>query len=614
MEAIIREFLTLSSTVPEDLASRLGQIGFEVDEELVDNKIVSPPEETTPEEHLITNDNIVSKETLGRPSATAESNIDKPDSSIDKSGSSLDKQDSSLHKPDNSMDQPDSSVKMATSSIQYSDGLPEITIKEEHTETTNYPDQKAKTKTVPKVKSVVKKSQTKRTVVDTAYVSRSGRRCKRKTMHDESDHDDETSPLNKRTKTGHKTSTTTKLDVDYASLVKCETEPNLVNSDTEESDTTHRKRKPRKKRAVKSKPKCKTDQVQQDGSENDDVTFACTFRKCDVICSNEDDVLKHIEEKHADDKSRRCQKCKRMFVTPNAKRKHTKICIERLSKDGPFVCEICGKTDIPNVAKLKEHIRNHQKRIKQRERTQYMKANGITPERKPLEKLPCEVCGKLVSRLSMTHHLSTHTKPLPCDLCNETFSQRSVLKMHKLRVHHDESLAKFRCEHCGKLFMEMAKYQHHVNSVHNKQYNHKCETCGKAFPSNNLLQIHVKVTHREKSFRCHLCTSAYGMENLLTRHIKMAHLKQVTYPCSICKERFPTPPQLSAHKKSAHLDQLIVHRCLYCSSGFQKKSHYRRHLTSVHKVKTVILDNRELKLVVEEDYESVEVEVKTDNI
>ena len=532
LEAIIRECLRLLAVVPDDLLSRLEQVGFNV----------------------------------------TDSSIEKADSSIEK---------------------PISSIATASHSKQTT---PEA-VKDEPVEITKAACRKNKTKVLPKAQPVIKKQEPKMTVeksvVDGVYVSRSGRRCKRKIMHDESDPDEQT---RKKSKVVDKKSPTIELNTSDDNV---ETESDRGNSDTEEPATEYLRNKPRKKCAKKfHKSEVKTKQMQPAGSEKNDVTFPCTFRKCDVICSNEDDVLKHIEEKHAENKSRRCQKCKRMFVTPDLKRRHTKLCIERLSKVGPFVCEICGKTDIPDPAKLKEHIRNHQARSDEQER----KRSGMPPKYKTVsEKSPCEICGKLVLRRSMRLHLSTHTKPFMCELCEKPFSVQTLLQTHKIRVHQDESVAKYKCHHCGMLFINLTQCQCHVNAIHNKDYSNKCGTCGKAFPSDKLLQVHVKVVHAEKTFQCHLCSSAFGMKTQLNQHIRTVHIKQVTYPCSVCKERFPNMPEVYAHKKLAHADKLAPHQCQFCGNKFQKRNRYRRHLRNVHNAETVILDNREIKIVDEDE-------------
>ena len=561
MKTIIEEFLSLSSTIPDDLVSRLGLIGFEVDE--LDS--VTPAAESCTE-------------------SVKETKVFVPDISEAQGGTAtkvVSTEDG--HIQDGSLPQKDYKGKKRGRKKKIKNTLQKST---------------ANLKDVVDDKSSVDVTMATTSVKNTLYVSKFGRRCKRKVAYDERDEGVEEGPVCKQEKSIIKNSATG------------ETAPDNMGSGTETNrceaispDTF--KTEPTIEAAIDQCVKI------EDAADSGKDKHACSFRKCPAVFSSRCEVLEHIKEKHSEDKSRRCSKCKQMFITPDEKRKHTKICFQRLNKVGPFVCETCGKEDIPNVTKLRDHMWNHRRQVQLRERKRHMAESGIKEDPKPTEKLPCEICGKLIGRYGMRNHLFKHSKPMACDLCDAAFAKPNALKMHKLSQHNDESHAKFKCDECGRLFVEMNRCEAHINAVHRKEYNIKCDTCGKAFPSERLLNVHVKVTHAEKIFKCHSCSSAYGLRTQLNRHIKLVHLKQTMFYCRRCKQKFSKKSDMKAHEKAAHPGEFTF-RCVVCQKGFNDKNQYRRHLTNVHKLKTIIQDNREMRIVSE--LEPQEVEISCDYI
>ena len=91
----------------------------------------------------------------------------------------------------------------------------------------------------------------------------------------------------------------------------------------------------------------------------------------------------------------------------------------------PFICDICGKQK-PNFIKLKEHLWSHKK-------TQLKLESGTKSG--PVEKVSCEVCGKVVNKKTLHKHVKHHLKPLFCDQCTERFADQRSLNHHKLRKH-----------------------------------------------------------------------------------------------------------------------------------------------------------------------------------
>ena len=411
-------------------------------------------------------------------------------------------------------------------------------------------------KKTAKTKTYVDENDEDDSIKRTSYVSRSGRKCKRLKIGGE--RSQENVPR-------------------HVANVK-----NSDESQTEELESNDQVIKPETQQKTES------------------TNYSCSIKKCETVCSSAEELIKHVNEMHSDDKRWTCHNCKQMFATWTEKDKHAKVCYAKNSRVGPFVCELCGKEGIPDMTKLKDHLYQHRRRLRDKQKKQNMCLNGDSLGRPPQLRLPCDICGKQITREGMKNHVKTHIKPTVCELCGAGFATKMALRVHKIRVHEDISLAKYKCDHCGQLFVELSKCKIHVTEVHNTEYDIKCGVCHKAFPSQRYLQSHMKTTHADKPHKCHLCSAAFGLKALLTRHVKFVHLKNTTFYCSMCKIKFDSHTNLTAHKNTSHAGE-FKYCCLVCSKGFNRRYYYRNHLANCHNMETTILDNKDMRVTMAMD-------------
>ena len=80
-----------------------------------------------------------------------------------------------------------------------------------------------------------------------------------------------------------------------------------------------------------------------------------------------------------------------------------------------------------------------------------------------------------------------------CEICKNSFSRKSYLKLHVKAVH--DELQEHKCDICSKIFGRMAHLQFHEKTVHENIKAHKCVLCNKKFCSNKDLETHVKTVH-----------------------------------------------------------------------------------------------------------------------
>ncbi|CAH2308035.1 Myc-associated zinc finger, partial [Pelobates cultripes] len=164
-------------------------------------------------------------------------------------------------------------------------------------------------------------------------------------------------------------------------------------------------------------------------------------------------------------------------------------------------CEMCGKA-FRDVYHLNRHKLSHsdekpyschvcQQRFKRKDRMTYHVRSHDGTVHKPYI---CSHCGKGFSR---PDHLNSHVKqvhsterPFKCQTCEAAFATKDRLRAHMVR--HEEKVP---CHVCGKL-LSPAYITDHMK-VHNQGPNHVCELCNKgtgqvcpiADPSSSLTAV-----------------------------------------------------------------------------------------------------------------------------
>ena len=135
----------------------------------------------------------------------------------------------------------------------------------------------------------------------------------------------------------------------------------------------------------------------------------------------------------------------------------------------------------------------------------------------------CPECGILANNLN-AHRNDMHlAEKQICSLCSLEFRNVQRLYKHKRMVHDD----KVPCTECGKL-IGVNRIKDHMKLSHtpNDQKRYRCDTCGKGFMETQKLSDHINVHTGEKPYKCKFCSSCFASNGTHALH-ERSHLKKM---------------------------------------------------------------------------------------
>lgn len=192
----------------------------------------------------------------------------------------------------------------------------------------------------------------------------------------------------------------------------------------------------------------------------------------------------------------------------------------------------------------------------------------------------CGICSKFYSKFSsLLQHDKTDHKDMEfeavCLKCERTFISNQRLELHDAMKHREKI---HECEGCNLKFSTAKSLKVHTQK-HSGKF--QCDVCVYSASSNSELQNHKLIHDAERKFVCPICSERFKQRQGLTEHMKQLHSSNDEPPskafkCNVCYKLFETSKILQSHKESHGTSNNFV-VCEICGSMFRNNSQLSRH-------------------------------------
>ncbi|XP_045509100.1 histone-lysine N-methyltransferase PRDM9-like isoform X1 [Colias croceus] len=176
----------------------------------------------------------------------------------------------------------------------------------------------------------------------------------------------------------------------------------------------------------------------------------------------------------------------------------------------------------------------------------------------------CDTCTLRFSTHALLRtHIASHTDVYRCQICGDTMGPRAKRTHGCGQTRPVESVA---CPQCGNLFRDANGLQQHIRRVHTKTSNrlHSCTVCNENFTNQSVLRTHM-IKHIKRKFQCDQCPRIYSSPYTLKQHKKTHEINTERYYCSHCDVVFNSRKSLLAHKRNTVAHQNTVLECPLCA-------------------------------------------------
>ena len=289
--------------------------------------------------------------------------------------------------------------------------------------------------------------------------------------------------------------------------------------------------------------------------------LSCKFCPMQFIPSWKRFLIVHENTVHSDERPYPCNTCEKSMKTSADLKKH-KITHNQSLR----ACPMCSR----KVKSISKHIKyKHEGRA-----------------------YPCNICkAKLTSNGNLRSHMTKHQNvEHVCEICQKSFR---YLKEH-MKVHTDEKMERYKCEHCSKELSSSGSLRIHEKGVHQNNPS-ACSYCEKVLKNDMLLKNHITRVHKteKRQIMCTFvgCGVLFLFQSNMTTHLS-THLSKKFFKCEVCDKTFKSKTGLMAHK-SIHTKDRPCIRCTLCpfntTENYLLKRHLLRH-TGVKAFKCEICD------------------------
>ncbi|KAM4722872.1 zinc finger and BTB domain-containing protein 41 [Rhinophrynus dorsalis] len=206
--------------------------------------------------------------------------------------------------------------------------------------------------------------------------------------------------------------------------------------------------------------------------------------------------------------------------------------------------------------------------------------------------LKCPKCEKVFDRVGKYEsHTRVHTgeKPFECDICQQRYSTKSNLTVHKKRHSSETEIhrKKHKCPFCSKLHTNRKTLSKHVKRFHPenaqeflaikrmKNEGWKCDICDKSFSRRPHLEEHMILHSQDKPFKCTYCEEHFKSRFTRLKHQEKFHLGP--FPCEICGRHFNDTGNMKRHIEYTHGGKRKW-TCFVCGKSVRERTTLKEHM------------------------------------
>ena len=295
------------------------------------------------------------------------------------------------------------------------------------------------------------------------------------------------------------------------------------------------------------------------GKTKDDWEATCVFccNQKTYYGTKKNELLKHMKEKHGDQKFYVCTICgdtfkNELFLSAHFDEKHN---IKTTFAHLKYIKAVINRLNIADCIHAVE---------------QHLEAEELKDSTLYDSLFICWSCRAVYTDIqSFTTHIQEHTistdleiRPYlryqyECHYCGEMSKNRKDNTTHVLDAHRDICTEIFSCTECDAAFLNKGCLRDHMQ-IHASSALHICNICGSQFRFAQAYRTHMTVRHSngEKKVHCPQCPFSTYNKQTMKSHINR-HRAYRPFQCELCDKNYTCRTQLQTHQKAKHPGELI---------------------------------------------------------